>query len=106
MRTWQWAVTIVIVAGMAAAPAIGQTADSVYVPDIETFMQIGGNYSPQVSRDGKVRCFSSSMLSSATSKPSATGPFIFNQFTCSAGVGLPTCPSNAATGAPRVGRPP
>ncbi len=61
MKKWQWAVTFVLVAGIFAAPAMGQKADSVYIPDIETFMQIGGNGSPQVSQDGKVRCFSSNM---------------------------------------------
>jgi dipeptidyl aminopeptidase/acylaminoacyl peptidase len=61
MRKWQWAVTLVLVTGIFAAPAMGQMADSVYIPDIETFMQIGGNDSPQVSQDGKVRCFGSNM---------------------------------------------
>jgi len=39
------------VAGLAAAPAMDNPGIQWYVPDIETFMQIGGNYSPQVSRD-------------------------------------------------------
>ncbi|MBI3871818.1 MAG: S9 family peptidase [candidate division Zixibacteria bacterium] len=51
----------VTLATIISNPALGQFRDSVYIPDIETFMQIGGNVSPQVSRDGKVRCFSSGM---------------------------------------------
>ncbi|HWO58395.1 MAG TPA: S9 family peptidase [bacterium] len=35
--------------------------DSVYIPDIETFMQIGSNGGPQVSAAGNVICFTSAM---------------------------------------------
>lgn len=57
-------VALLIAAGLCLVAATGaraQTSDSIYIPDIDAFMQIGANSSPQVSRDGKVRCFSSSM---------------------------------------------
>jgi len=61
MRKWQLATIFVFAAIVFAVPVMAQMSDSAYVPDIETFMQIGGNSSPQVSLDGKVRCFSSAM---------------------------------------------
>ncbi|GAB4317589.1 MAG: S9 family peptidase [Candidatus Zixiibacteriota bacterium] len=60
MRKGFWAVVLIGVLSVVA-PASAQMFDSAYVPDIETFMQIGGNYGPQVSEDGSVLCFTSSM---------------------------------------------
>ncbi len=60
MRMKQWVVAALVVA-VSAPLAKGQRPDSSYVPDIEIFMQIGSNGSPQVSRDGSVRCFTSAM---------------------------------------------
>lgn len=60
MRKWQWAAALILVVCLTV-PAMAQMGDSAYIPDIETFMQVGGNGSPQVSDDGSVRCFSSSM---------------------------------------------
>ncbi len=60
MRKRFWVVVLAAIM-CAAGPASAQLFDSAYVPDIETFMQIGGNFSPQVSEDGSVRCFTSRM---------------------------------------------
>jgi dipeptidyl aminopeptidase/acylaminoacyl peptidase len=51
-----------VLAGLTlGTQAWAQKSDSAYIPDLEIFMQIGANASPQVSRDGTVRCFTSSM---------------------------------------------
>ena len=60
MRRMMICLTLLVSISLSAT-AFGYFSDSVYIPDIETFMQIGGNFSPQVSRDGSVRCFTSSM---------------------------------------------
>jgi dipeptidyl aminopeptidase/acylaminoacyl peptidase len=60
MRKWQGLV-VLLVASWAIQSQATLFKDSIYVPDIETFMQIGGNADPQVSSDGSVRCFSSGM---------------------------------------------
>lgn len=44
-----------------SAPAAAKFTDSLYIPDIETFLQIGSNGSPQVAQDGAVICFTSPM---------------------------------------------
>lgn len=44
-----------------AAPAAAKFTDSLYIPDIETFLQIGSNGSPQVAQGGAVICFTSPM---------------------------------------------
>lgn len=61
MRLRQWVAGIVLGIAISGAQAWGQKPDSVYVPDLEIFMQIGSNNAPQVSRDGTVRCFTSGM---------------------------------------------
>ena len=61
MRLRQWVASMVLGVLTLGAQAWGQKPDSVYIPDIEIFMQIGANAGPQVSRDGTVRCFTSSM---------------------------------------------
>ncbi len=61
MRLRQWVAGMVLGTLLAGTQAWGQKPDSAYVPDVEIFMQIGGNGSPQVSRDGTVRCFTSNM---------------------------------------------
>jgi dipeptidyl aminopeptidase/acylaminoacyl peptidase len=61
MKLQQLLLASCLVAVASVAPASAAFTDSVYIPDIETFMQVGSNGSPQVSTDGKVMCFSSAM---------------------------------------------
>ncbi len=61
MKVQQLLVAVCLVATILAAPATAKFTDSLYIPDIETFMQIGANSNPRASDDGKVICFSSSM---------------------------------------------
>ncbi|HEX9750679.1 MAG TPA: S9 family peptidase [candidate division Zixibacteria bacterium] len=61
MRSLIVFVNVVAAIALSAGASWGYFVDTAYVPDIETFMQIGGNSSLQVSRDGSVRCFSSAM---------------------------------------------
>ena len=59
MKLYQAVVVSCVIIAAAGVPAHARFTDSLYIPDIETFMQIGGNSSPQVSVDGKVFCFTS-----------------------------------------------
>src|SRR3990172_5816284 len=61
MRLRQWVASMVLAGLTLGTQAWAQKSDSAYIPDLEIFMQIGANASPQVSRDGTVRCFTSSM---------------------------------------------
>lgn len=61
MKVRQLFGALAVLTVFAVAPAFAAFTDSVYIPDIETFMQVGSNGSPQVSSDGSVICFSSSM---------------------------------------------
>ncbi|MEW5875984.1 MAG: S9 family peptidase [Candidatus Zixiibacteriota bacterium] len=60
MKKSAW-LLLTVAALVSATNAHAQMSDSAYIPDIDAFMQIGANYSPQVSDDGTVRCFASGM---------------------------------------------
>lgn len=59
MKVLQLLAVSCLVILLQTGPATAKFTDSLYIPDIETFMQIGGNSNPQASNDGKVICFSS-----------------------------------------------
>lgn len=61
MKVRQMIGAVCILALALAAPAAAKFTDSLYIPDIETFLQIGSNGSPQVAQEGAVICFTSPM---------------------------------------------
>lgn len=63
MRVRQIVVAVSITLLCLTGAARAKFSDSLYIPDIETFMQIGGNGNPQASVDGSVICFTTNQSS-------------------------------------------